>query len=222
MTTTKSRAKKAAMPAQAPAVTTASTLQVEDASMKSLKRLRAEAAAEGVVGNAQVMQAFAQKQFGDVDLAEAFSAMRATAGAVHGGDLKPVEAMLMAQASSLNTIFTELARRAGLNLGGSLEACETYLRLALKAQAQCRATLEALVEAKAPRSLVIAKSANVAHNQQINHGSTARTEEPATSPNGLLEAPQHGNFVDPGAAGAAGRDDPVLAPVGALDGTAHR
>lgn len=209
---TKPRAKKLAAPA-------------EDAGPRSMERLRADVAAEGVVGNARVLQAFAQPQLGEVDLAEAFSAMRAAAGAVHGGDLQPVEAMLMAQAASLNAIFCELARRASLNLSENLGAAETYMRLALKAQGQCRATLEALVEAKAPRSVLIAKNANVAHNQQINHGAAAipaRTGEPATSPNGLLEVSQHGNFMDAGTTGTAGRADPVMAPVGVFDRAAQR
>jgi hypothetical protein len=219
MATTATTTKKTTAPASE---SKSSALRVVDDGSKPMEQLRAELATEGVLANALTMKAFSRQVVGELDPTDSTKALRATAKAINGGDLKPAEDMLLAQAATLNAIFCELARRAGLNLGEGLGAAEIYMRMALKAQAQCRATLEALVEAKAPRSLVIAKSANVAHNQQINHGSTARTEEPATSPNGLLEAPQHGNFVDPGAAGAAGRDDPVLAPVGALDGTAHR
>lgn len=192
----------------------------EDAGLRSMERLRADVAAEGVVGNARVLQAFAQSQLGDVDLAEAFSAMRATAGVVHGGDLKPVEAMLMAQATSLNSIFCELARRAANQ--EYLPQFQAHLTLALKAQAASRATLQALAEVKNPRTPTFVRQANIAHNQQINQGAaSARTEKLATSPNGLLEDPQHGNFVDPGAASTPGRADPVLAPVGALDRADH-
>jgi hypothetical protein len=209
-----------------PAVLAVNTLQVEDTG-KPMERLRADVAVEGVVGNAHVLQTFGRKQLGDVDLAAAFSSMRATAGAVHGGDLKPVEAMLMAQATSLNAIYCELARRAGLNLSENLAAADTYLKLALKAQAQSRATLEALVEAKTPRSVLIAKQANVAHGpQQVNNAAgpaavPARTKEPATSPNELLEAPKHVNRMDSGAAGAPGRADPYLEPMVEIDRAAH-
>jgi hypothetical protein len=52
---------------------------------------------------------------------------------VQSGDLSAVEATLTAQAAALNAIFSELARRAALNMGEYLPATETYLRLALKA-----------------------------------------------------------------------------------------
>ena len=223
MTKTAAKPKKAAASASADA-DKISTLQGVDDGSKPMEQIRAELATEGVLANALAMKAFSRQVVGELDLTDSTKALRATAKIINGGDLKPAEDMLLAQATTLNAIFTELARRAGLNLGGSLEACETYLRLAFKAQAQCRATLEALVEAKVPRSVLIAKTANLAHNQQINHGGTAsptRTEEPATSPNGLLEAPQHGNRMDAGATVTAGRIDPLLAPVDALDGTSH-
>ena len=44
-----------------------------------------------------------------------------------------------------------------------------YLRVALKAQAQCRATLETLAEMKQPPTL-LARQANIAHGpQQVNN-----------------------------------------------------
>ena len=52
--------------------------------------------------------------------------------------------MLAVQADTLNSVFTELARRAALNMGEYINATELYMRLGLKAQAQCRATIEAL------------------------------------------------------------------------------
>lgn len=60
------------------------------------------------------------------------------------GDLKTQREMLVSQSFALHGLFTELTRRAALNLGESLGAVETYMRLALKAQAQSRATIEAL------------------------------------------------------------------------------
>ena len=51
-----------------------------------------------------------------------------------------------------------------------LPAAETYLRLALKAQAQCRATVEALAEIKNPRPVAFVKQANIAQGpQQVNN-----------------------------------------------------
>ena len=41
-------------------------------------------------------------------------------------------------------MFRELARRASVNMGQYTEATETYLKWALKAQSQSRATMETL------------------------------------------------------------------------------
>lgn len=63
--------------------------------------------------------------------------------------------ILSAQAVVLDTMFTELARRASLNMGQYIEASERYMRLALKAQANCRATLEALGKLHQPREQTV-------------------------------------------------------------------
>jgi hypothetical protein len=132
------------------------------------------------------------------------------------------EALLVSQAISLNLIYTELARRSALNMGEYIEASERYMRLALKAQAQCRSTIEALVALKNP-PIVYAKQANIsAGHQQINNHPEAASAPPApisaSAPNELLEA-EHGacERLDPGAAAAAAGGDPQLAPVGAID-----
>ena len=52
--------------------------------------------------------------------------------------------MLTAQAHTLDALFTALVQRAALNSGEYIGAADTYNRLALKAQSQCRATLETL------------------------------------------------------------------------------
>lgn len=237
MATTAAKKKKAAAPTPAPASSGAgksNTLQVADDGRKSQERLRADMAAEGLIGNALMVKAFSQKMFGELDLTESARSLRDMAKTVHGGDLEPAEAMLLAQATSLNAIFCELARRSGLNMGEYLDAADRYMRLALKAQAQCRATLEALAEIKNPRPVAFVKQANIAHGpQQVNNSAApgsssstrtsapARTEETATPPNELLEAHQHGNFMDTGAPGTAGRAHQDLAAVGAKHRPAH-
>jgi hypothetical protein len=95
------------------------------------------------------------------------------------------------------------------------------MMFALKAQAQCRATLEALAEIKNPRPVSFVKQANISNGpQQVNNG-TAAAGQGAIAPAGekevsqskLLEA-QHGNYLDAGAQGAAGRANPHLEAVG--------
>ena len=74
-------------------------------------------------------------------------ALRETAG----GDLKLVSQMLTAQALTLDTLFTEFTHRAVNNMGQHPHAFDRYAKLALKAQANSRATLEALARLHQPR-----------------------------------------------------------------------
>lgn len=71
------------------------------------------------------------------------------------GDLAMASRMLAAQAVTLDNMFTELARRAALNMGEYIGASETYARLAMKAQGHCRATLEALAKLHQPREQTV-------------------------------------------------------------------
>jgi hypothetical protein len=71
------------------------------------------------------------------------------------GDLSMASRMLAAQAVTLDAMLTELARRAALNIGEHLDAVDRYGRLALKAQANCRATLEALAKLHQPREQTV-------------------------------------------------------------------
>lgn len=71
------------------------------------------------------------------------------------GDLSLASRLLASQAITLDAMFTELARRAALNMGEYLEASEKYGRLALKAQSNCRATLDALAKLHQPREQTV-------------------------------------------------------------------
>lgn len=71
------------------------------------------------------------------------------------GDLGLASRMLAAQAVTLDSMFAELARRSAMNMGDYIHAAERYGRLALKAQANCRATLEALARLHQPREQTV-------------------------------------------------------------------
>lgn len=71
------------------------------------------------------------------------------------GDLEFASRMLAAQASTLDTIFAEMARRMACNMGEHLNATEIYARIALKAQSNSRATLEALAKLHQPREQTV-------------------------------------------------------------------
>lgn len=116
------------------------------------------------------------------------------AAAVSAGDLSRPEAMLVSQMHVLDGMFSDLARRARANIHEHPAAGERYLRLALKAQSHCRATIETLAEVRNPRAVAFVKQANISSGpQQVNNGAAA---EPASreraanrkSPNELIEA----------------------------------
>jgi hypothetical protein len=71
------------------------------------------------------------------------------------GDLTLASRLLAAQAITLDCMFTELARKAALNMGEYVNAAEIFGRLALKAQNNCRATLETLAKLHQPREQTV-------------------------------------------------------------------
>nr|SPS04995.1 conserved protein of unknown function [Candidatus Nitrotoga fabula] len=93
----------------------------------------------------------------NTDVQNLVDELRAQSAAVHRGDLEHVEAMLMNQATALQSLFAGLAERA-MNQN-QISSMESYMRLALKSQNQSRATLETLAGIKNP-PVVIARQAN--------------------------------------------------------------
>lgn len=151
---------------------------------------------------------------GDVDIGDLSVSLHEKTQKVIDGDMKQVEGMLFMQAKTLETIFTNLAKRAVIQ--ENMKWFQTYLTLSLKAQAQCRATLEALAEVKNPRAVAFVKQANISNGpQQVNNGSQqlSRTETFNSEPNKLLEA-DHGQRMDIGAQSQAGRVNQTVAAVG--------
>ncbi|HEV2569455.1 hypothetical protein [Sphingomonas sp.] len=182
----------------------------------------AQMALNPCVTAAATVIAFSKRSFGEVDIQTTYEALQKEAKKVRAGDLGGVEDMLVAQASALNSIFLDLASRAQVNMGEYINAADRYMKLALKAQGQCRATLETLAAVKNP-PLVVAKQANISTGpQQVNNGvaHSARAEEKSNQPSGLLEAGS-GERLDSGTTGAAIGGNPALEPVGALNGAAH-
>ena len=182
---------------------------------KSAERRRADLSLDPAATASATVLAFNQGTFGITGMTETFEALRESVRKVRQGDMAGPEAMLVTQADSLNAIFTEMARRAAMNMGEYINASERYMRLALKAQAQCRATVETLAALKNP-PVVIARQANISNGpQQVNNGaSPPRAEETSTVPNELLET-DHGKRLDAGAAGTPVASDPALVAVDA-------
>jgi hypothetical protein len=200
----------------------ARTLNVVAESGKSREALIADAATAANVPIAAVIMDFSKPTWGELSLGEVVGALNDHAGKIKGGDLARVEAMLGGQAAALNTMFAELARRGAANMGNYIEPAEIYLKLALRAQNQCRATLETLAAIKNP-PVIFAKQANIAHGpQQVNNNSAAiaRAEEIEKSPTELLEH-DHGQRLDTGAAAAASGSNPPMGTVATVYRAAH-
>lgn len=171
---------------------------------------------EGAVSAARVIAATEQYSgLEDLDVAALVRPLRDQATAAVGGNLAHGEAMLMNQAVALQSLFTRLAER-GMKYD-TLPAIDAHLRLALRAQSQCRATLETLAAMKNPGAIAFVTQANIGQAVQVNNGTPrpSRTGESEIPPNKLLEA-NHGERLDTGAASTSGQADPELATVGAI------
>ena len=142
--------------------------------------------------------------------------LRAQGAAVNRGEMAHVEAMLMNQATALQAIFGRLVER-GMN-SEYMPAFEGNMRMALRAQNQCRSTLETLAAIKNP-PVVFAKQANINHgNQQVNNGllaPTPRTEENKIEPTKLLEADHGSETLDTGATSSTVCKNPSMATLDA-------
>ena len=107
------------------------------------------------------------------DLNALVTVLEDQAGEIKNGNLDRIEEMLVAQAHTLDAISTHLFRRAIIQ--EYIGPAETYLKLGLRAQAQCRSNAEALANMKNPRTHL--NQTNIAHNQQINNVQSELLEE---------------------------------------------
>ena len=158
-----------------------------------------------------------------VDLRELQDQLYEQCSKVKNGDIVRAGSMLISQAHSLDVIFAKLALDASANMYSNIDCAERLLRLAFKAQSQCRATLETLVAIKNPP--VFAKQANIAHGpQQVNNGQQGGNDEAMTAirareienkPNELLEH-DHGQRLDTGKTTTAGNGHPAMETVVAI------
>lgn len=183
-------------------------------------------AAHGVLGNAATMIAFSGSVLGPMSLDAATMALIDTTRAVAKNDFSAAENMLSSQAAALNAIFVELAQRAKANILSAPQHAERYLRLAFKAQTQCRSTWETLALIKNPTTAVFARQANITNGgrQQINIAAGApQICDPAGAQgnSGRVEllGAVHEERLESAAPSTASRTDPQLAALGAIDGS---
>ena len=143
---------------------------------------------------------------------------------VRRGDLSRVEDMLTSQAHTLDGLFAMLTSKAITASGGSggCDAMDRYMRLALKAQNQARATLQTLAEIKYPKHYSYVNQANIGNQIQVNNGVERRPRggKNQKQQNELLEK-THGERLDTGEATASGRNDRTVEPLERKHRTDH-
>jgi len=154
----------------------------------------------------------------DIDVPSFVKELRSQSAAANRGDFTHAEAMLMNQATALQTLFTRMVEQA--NNQSQMPHIEGFMRLALKAQNQCRSTLETLAAIKNP-PVIFAKQANINHgngNQQVNNGTPAanatRTEKTINQQSELLEVNHGSKTMDSGATGETIPTNSAMATVG--------
>lgn len=183
--------------------------------VESSKDTKSQTLARLVTGS--VLSAATLKQFscagGELEVADLVVEMKKAGNEAVAGDLGRVERMLSNQLLTLDMLFNNLAQRSGRQ--ETFKGIEVLMRLALKAQAQSRATAETLSIIKNPMPYI--KQANIAHgHQQVNNGQPPTGAGNFESePNKLLEV-DDGNVLDFGAQTASSRADQELEAVGAV------
>lgn len=158
------------------------------------------------IANAAVVIEKYGKPFGELDWPSLGEVISDSVRQVRKGDMSQVEEMLLTQAYAMQSIFMNFSRRA---LAQQYQKpMESYFRMAMKAQNQCRMTLETLATVKNP-PVVYARQANIAHGpQQVNNGvsDTTRTrEEKQNGSNELSGDANHVEILDAGTTGTTGQ-----------------
>ena len=129
----------------------------------------------------------------DFDFQSNMRVLGKTIREIQSGDLSKIEQMYISQAVALEAMFASMARRAKVQ--DKLLQYDTHMRLALKAQNQSRATLQALVQLKQPSNTQFIKQANIAQgHQQVNN----LAEKNITPQNELLEDIHGNSHLDTG------------------------
>ena len=149
----------------------------------------------------------------DFDFQSNMRVLGKTIREIQSGDLSKIEEMYISQAVALEAMFASLARRAKAQ--DKLLQYDTHMRLALKAQNQSRATLQALVQLKQPSNTQFIKQANIAQgHQQVNN----LAEKNITPQNELLKDIHGNSHLDTGTTTAPKGIDTALEALDKVNG----
>lgn len=165
--------------------------------------------------SAVLSESFTKTMFPDMDFSDVANALSDKIKEVQAGDTKSIEAMLIGQAQALQTMFVCLGRQAVCK--SQLNQYTAFMNLALKAQSQSRATIQALIELKYPKQATFVKQANIANgHQQVNNATNthapAHARENQNPQNKLLEV-QENEWLDNGKTATPSATNPAMATV---------
>jgi hypothetical protein len=157
------------------------------------RELVAAMATTPIIAAARTIQAFTRESTPGSSLFPLIEALKKKTDAAIAGDVKQIETALLAQAMALDAIFNELASRAASAMGKQPAVLEQCLRLALKAQAQSRATLEAAIIARAARLDAVRQDQALVQGQGPRRSPWTISDplnagRPERSPNELLDS----------------------------------
>lgn len=192
------------------------SLKVERDDPKLFETIAAQVT-DTTAGASATIQHITKSEWLDVNaLAEV---LKLQAQEVSTGDMKRAEAMLLAQAQTLEALFYRFTR-SGL-AQGTISQFEAHMRVALRAQSQSRMALEALAEMKNPKQIAFVKQANIAGgHQQVNNGAPSHAGEKDFQSNRLMES-EDGERMDTRPAAAPSAANPQLETVGAINRATH-
>lgn len=134
------------------------TLTIEQTTDETGGQAMARKLLDPAFKNAAASAGFLDKMLGGIDkpgVTDYADDLIAKADKAASGDLDMASRMLATQAVTLDAMFAELARRCAMNMGDYINAAERYGRLALKAQSNCRATLDTLAKLHQPREQTV-------------------------------------------------------------------
>lgn len=164
----------------------------------------AKAIIDPAVRHAHLAAWIAGDSFGGDDKPSAMAstaAMKAIIAEAEAGNMNMASRLLSAQAMTLDALFTAMTNRACHNLGEYPQAVDRYLRLAFRAQSNCRTTIEALAKIHQPREQTV-------RHIHVNEGGQALVADHFHT---HLEGTQYANSAKQShATGTAGESAPML------------
>lgn len=175
----------------------------------------ARVAVDAAINAGLVMHAYST--FGELDVSEAVNEIHEKEISVAKGNMHGMERMLVCQAQALQSIFTRQARLAAAQ--DHLPKIEALLKLGLRAQNQCRMTLETLATMKNPHPVAFVRQANMGENVQVNNGAPAPARKNENPQNEQLEAPHaKPEWMDAGATRTTAPSNQEVEAVGTVNG----